>query len=315
MKKFVIPNTDNEEGRIETVSIDEFTQNCDLEVVNCKQDCISLSSICVNRPGLFLSGYEDYFAQSRVQVIGHAEMYYLQSLVEEERFTKLKRLFQLRIPCLILSRGHLATDKIIELSNLYDVPIFSSDKMTSEVITKIINYLSEILSPQISTHGTLVNINDIGVLIIGDSGVGKSETALELVHKGHRLISDDAVVLKKITNNIIGQPPNVINGFMEIRGVGIIDLDRIYGLSSLQSSKKIDLVIELENWKEGQEYDRVGRDLKTAEILGLKIPKIVIPVSSGRNLAIVIEAAASNFRLRKLGFIAADIIDSRIKDI
>ena len=245
--------------------------------------------------------------------MGNAEVNYLYGLAAEERIRILRKLFSKGIPCLILSRGIKPMKELPGLAAEYNVPVFLSLEITSEVINNLVVYLNKLLAPSISLHSVFVNINGIGVALIGDSGIGKSETALELLHRGHRLISDDAVVIKRIGNELIGYSPEVTNGFMEIRGVGIIDVRQVFGIGAVQSHRSIDLIIELEHWQQGKHYDRVGKEMQYMEILDIKVPKIVIPVSAGRNLAIVIEVAAGNFNLRKSGYIAAETIEKRLK--
>lgn len=312
--KFIIENTDREEGRIERVSVGELARHCEMKIVSGEEDqLLTFSTISVSRPGLFITGFDEYFAASRVQVMGNAEMYYLFGLKKEERALIFDKLFSRGIPCLILSRGLKPTQDMLDSAARYNVPIFLSSKITSEVVNSMVVYLNKLLAPSVSIHGVFVNINGIGVLLVGDSGIGKSETALELVHRGHRLISDDAVIVKRVGEDLLGSSPEVTKGFLEIRGVGIIDVVRVFGVGALQKVKDIELIIELEKWQEDKHYDRVGRDMNNAEILGIKVPKIVIPVTAGRNLAIVVEVAAGNYRLRQSGYIAADEIDKRLK--
>jgi len=314
MKQFIIENTGREEGRSEKITVKDLANECNLEVLyGDDKQLITFSTICINRPGLFLTGFDEYFASSRVQVMGNAEMYYLFGLNKEKRAAILDKLFSKNIPCLILSRGLKPAKEMLDAAAKYDVPVFLSSKITSEVVNDMVVYLNRLLAPSISMHGVFVNINGMGIILCGDSGIGKSETALELVHRGHRLISDDAVIIKRIGDELIGTAPEVTKGFMEIRGVGIVDVVRVYGVGALQHSRSIELIIELEKWIEGKTYDRVGRDINYSEILGVNIPRILIPVTAGRNLAIVIESAAGNFRLRETGYIAADEIEKRLK--
>ena len=314
MNEFMIENTDKEEGRIERIKIKDFARECNLKCYHGDDDqLLTFSTICVNRPGLFIAGFDEYFAASRVQVMGNAEMYYLFGITKEERISIYDKLFSKNIPCLILSRGLKPTQDIIDAAKKHNIPLFLSSKITSEVVNSMVEYLNKLLAPSVSLHGVFVNVNGVGVLLVGESGIGKSETALELVYRGHRLITDDAVMVRRIGNDLVGQAPEVINGFMEIRGVGIIDLERIFGLGSIQSTKNIELIIELEKWIENKEYDRIGKEIHYVEILGKKVPRIVIPVTAGRNLAIVIEVAVGSYRLRQSGYIAADEIEKRMK--
>lgn len=313
MKNFPIENREREEGKLEKVLIQDFAEKCNLQCYYGEaNEAITFSTVSVNRPGLYITGSDDYFAPSRVQVIGNAEMHYLYNLNQEKRRILYDEFFSRKFPCLILSRGLKPSDDMLLSAKKYSVPIFTSVKITSEVVNDVIVYLNRLLAQSISMHGVLVNVNGMGILIIGDSGIGKSETALELIHRGHRLISDDSVVIKRVGNDLVGLSPEVTQGFMEIRGVGIINIERIFGIGSIQISKKIELVIELEKWQENKNYDRVGKSVENIELLGMKIPKIIIPVTAGRNLAVVVEVAAGNHRLRQSGYIAADEIDDRI---
>ena len=271
-----------------------------------------LTTVNVNRPGLLLAGCEDYFGEKRIQVMGNAEYYYLQSCTKEERYDKLESLFERKIPCIILSKNIEPFEELIEISQKYDVPLFKSNKLTSQLVNDLVTYLNRKLAPFTTIHGVLLEVSGIGVLITGHSGMGKSETAMELIHRGHRLIADDNVIAKRIQDEIIGTSPDKIMHFMEIRGVGIIDVRSMFGVGSVLREKSIDLVIELQAWGKNIEYDRLDNNNKHEEILGLKIPKLTMPVMPGRNLAIVVEVAARNERLKKLGFNAVDQLLSNV---
>ncbi len=271
-----------------------------------------LTTVNVNRPGLLLAGFEDYFGEKRIQVMGNAEYYYLQSCTKEERYDKLESLFERKIPCIILSKNIEPFEELIEISQKYDVPLFKSNKLTSQLVNDLVTYLNRKLAPFTTIHGVLLEVSGIGVLITGHSGMGKSETAMELIHRGHRLIADDNVIAKRIQDEIIGTSPDKIMHFMEIRGVGIIDVRSMFGVGSVLREKSIDLVIELQAWGKNIEYDRLDNNNKHEEILGLKIPKLTMPVMPGRNLAIVVEVAARNERLKKLGFNAVDQLLSNV---
>ena len=312
---FIIENTAKEEGRIEKVLVSDLIRQCNLKLLSGSENqYITFSTVSVSRPGLFLSGFDEYFAASRAQVMGNAEMYYMFGLEPEKRGEIYDKLFKRNIPCLILGRGLKPTDDMLEAAARYNVPVFLSSKITSEVVNSMVVYLNRLLAPSVNMHGVLVNVSGIGVLLLGESGIGKSETALELVHRGGRLISDDSVTIKRIEDDLVGFPPEITRGFMEIRGVGIVDVERIYGVGAVQRAKEINLVIELECWCETKEYERVGREIDQVEILGINVPKIVIPVTAGRNLAIVIETAVGQYRVRQSGYIAADEVDKRMKE-
>jgi HPr kinase/phosphorylase len=313
--KFIIENTAKEEGRIEKVSVKELIKQCNLKLLSGSEDqLITFSTVSVSRPGLFLTGFDEYFAATRAQVMGNAEMYFMFGLEPEKRRETYDNLFKRNIPCLILGRGLKPTQDMLESAEKYGVPVFLSSKITSEVVNSMMVYLNRLLAPSVTMHGVLVNVSGIGVLLLGESAIGKSETALELVHRGGRLISDDAVIVKRIEDDLVGYPPEVTRGFMEIRGVGIVDVERIYGVGAVQRAKEINLIIELERWIDNKEYERVGRDIQYCEILGINVPKIVIPVTAGRNLAIVIETAVGQYRVRQSGYVPADEVDKRMKE-
>ncbi len=304
---------EKEEREGELVQVDSFIANCGVELVQGELTHeMFLTTVNVNRPGLLLAGFEDYFGESRVQVMGNAEYYYLASCSKEERYSKLDTLFRRKIPCVILSKNVEPFEEMLEISKKYNVPLFKSNKLTSQLVNDIVTYLNRKLALSTAVHGVLIEVSGIGVLITGHSGMGKSETAMELIHRGHRLIADDNVVAKRIQDEIIGTSPDTIRHFMEIRGVGIIDVRSMFGVGSVLKEKSIDLVIELQVWRSDIEYDRLGLDSKFEEILGVKIPKLTMPVMPGRNLAIVVEVAARNERLKKLGFNAVEQLLSNV---
>jgi HPr kinase/phosphorylase len=301
---------EREERPVEEAS---FIKALDLKAEVSKGGSIALCTNGVNRPGLFFAGYEDYFAQSRVQVIGMAEMSFLLSLEGGKRRKVLDKFFSTDIPCLILSRSLTPLPEMREFAQKYNKPIYSTDKITSDFVGSLLFYLSELLAPSTQKHGVLADVFGTGVLITGDSGIGKSETALELVHRGHRLVTDDIVVLKNIDKAIIGSAPELIRHLMEIRGVGIIDVRAIYGVGSILNQKQVELLIELEKYDSEKVYERVGKELKEEEILGVKIPKLIIPVLEGRNIAIIIEVAVRDFALKRGGHNCAALLDERMR--
>lgn len=295
------------------VKANEFAEGTKCEILyGAYNEDIILTTLNVNRPGLLLAGYTDYFENSRVQVLGNAEMYYLYQLSKDERIKALDNLIKREIPCIVVARGLEVPSEMMDIAKDYRVPVFSSKEITPIVVNDITVFLRRALAPKTQIHGVLMDIDGIGVLITGKSGIGKSEAALELVHRGHRLVADDAVEIKKIENKIYGSCPENIRYFMEIRGIGIIDVKSMYGVSGVLPEKKIMLIMELEKWQEGKEYERLGLDEKYTEILGVKIPKHTIPVLPGRNLAIVMEVAAKNARLKHLGYNAAEELNKRI---
>lgn len=303
-----------EEQNAEIVTVDEFLKSCDLKALSAEGvEKIELSTVSVNRPGLILGGFDDFFAKSRIQVMGNAEMYFLYKLNDADRDLAMERLFKTEIPCLIICRGLAPCKNMLELAKTYNCPVFQSTKMTSELVNDLINYLNDLLAPKTRKHGVLLDIAGVGVLILGKSGIGKSETALELVHRGHMLVSDDAVELKRVKNKIYGSAPERIRDFMELRGVGIINVRNMYGVSGILSETRVDLVIELMEYSKGKKFDQ-NLDAKiTCDIMGVKIPKLVIPVMLGRNLAIIVEVAAKNFRLQQIGIDGYQELINRIE--
>lgn len=303
-----------EEQHGEIVLLGEFAKACELEIVGgTGVDSVYFSTVNINRPGLLLAGFEDYFGDARVQVIGNAEHYYLESCSQYDRQEKIESLFSKKIPCVIFARGITPSYDMINIAYKHNVPLLKSEKLTSELVNDLVNYFNELLAPTLTMHGVLLETSGIGVLLTGKSGMGKSETALELVHRGHRLVADDTVIIKKIKNDIVGMPPDKIKHFMEIRGIGIIDVRNMFGVGSVLNKKNIDLVIEFEVWGNNKEYDRLGLDDITQNIFGVEIPKLIMPVMPGRNLAIVVEVAARNLRLKKMGYNAVDQLLSNVK--
>ncbi len=314
MKK-IISNMDREEGRTEKVSLGEFAEKCELKIgIGDKNQSISFNTMSVNRPGLFVSGYDEYFASSRVQVIGNAEMYYLFKLDEETRLARFDALFSKNIPCVIISRGLSLTSEIRKSAKKHNIPVLLSSKVTSHVSNDIVSFLNELLAPSVSIHGVFLNINSMGVILTGDSSIGKSETALELIHRGHKLISDDNVIIKKIGRELVGTSPSITHSFMEIRGLGLIDIERIFGVGAIQEEKIVDMIIKLEPWDDNFSYDRLGKEIGTTKILGIDVPITTIPVTAGRNIALIIEVAAGNLHLRQAGYFAVEEIENRLSE-
>lgn len=267
----------------------------------------------VNRPGMQLTGYFDYFETTRIQIVGRVEISYLSNLSSEERIKSLDKLFQTDIPCVIVTRGLETPDEMIELATKYKVPLFSVDVATSRFMSALIAYLNIQLAPEITLHGVLVEVYGEGILLLGDSGVGKSEAAIELVKRGHRLVADDAVEIKRVSDkSLVGSSPEIIRHFIELRGIGIIDVKHIFGMGSVKDSEKIDLVIKLEPWVAGKVYDRLGMSTEYETILDLSVPALTIPVKPGRNLAVIVEVAAMNNRQHRMGYNAAEALNNRL---
>ena len=269
----------------------------------------------VNRPGLQMVGFYDHYEQARLQIIGIVEHLYLEQLTKEERYQRLEAFFRSKPSGVIVTSSIQLGAYTEELASQYGVPLMRTSMRTSEFMASLIAYLNVELGPRITRHGVLVEVYGEGVLILGDSGVGKSETAIELLKRGHRLIADDAVEITKVSSStLVGRAPEIIRHYVELRGVGIVDVRRLFGMGSVKNSEKIDLVINLEPWQEGKMYDRLGLDEQRTEILGIEVPSIVIPVSHGRNISVVIEVAAMNNRQKKMGYNTAEEFNKRLME-
>ena len=293
--------------------LDKFAYDLNLEIVYTGRGVVTLASMSVERPGLQLAGgFFDYFDSRRIIVLGLSEYEYLRTFSSEERKEKLQKLFEHgELPCILLSRDLPALPELVETAKQYSCPVFRSTKMTTDLMSDLYIYLNRLLAPSVTEHGVLMEIFGVGILLTGKSGVGKSETAMELIKRGHRLIADDNVIIKEIANELYGTAPDIIRYFMELRGIGIINVKSMYGSGSVLDEKQIQLIIQLENWQQGKEYDRIGDEMSSASYFGIKIPKLTIPVSPGRNLAIIIEVAARNFRLKSMGYDASEELITR----
>ena len=300
-----------------TVSLSEVVKEFQLEPVcaDINIDDIEITTSDVNRPGLQLSGYMEFFGSDRIQIIGKVETTYLASLSPQDRLKRLDNFFRTGFPCLVIARGQEPFEEMITVSKKYGIPIFKTYDITSRFMSGLIRYLNLMLAPRISEHGVLVEVYGEGVLILGESGVGKSETALELVKRGHRLIADDVVEIRRVSDKtLLGSAPESIRHFIEIRGIGILDVKNLYGMGSVKMLENINLVIKLELWKENKVYDRLGLEDQYTDILGISVPSLVIPVRPGRNLAIIVEVAAMNNRQKKMGYNAAKVMSDRFKN-
>ena len=266
----------------------------------------------VNRPGLQLAGYWDFFGYERPQLLGKVEMTYLSMLDDATRRERLAKFFSYDLPCIIICRGLPCFDEMLVLAAARKIPIYRSLKETTRCEMEVITFLSDALAPRETRHGVLVDVYGSGLFITGNSGVGKSEAALELVKRGHRLVADDVVEIRRVSDvRLVGQAPELVRHFMEIRGVGIIDVATMYGVGAIIRSKSIDFEVHLELWKEGQEYDRLGLTDQYTQIMGVNIPRLLLPIHPGRNIAAVLEVAASNFRLKQMGYNAAEVLTQR----
>ncbi len=274
---------------------------------------ILITSTDVNRPGLQLVGYLEYFGTDRIQMIGKVETSYLAGLTSMERYSRLDEFFRCGFPCMVVARGLEVFPEMLEVSKKYGIPILRTNDVTSRILSALISYLNVELAPRVTKHGVLVEVYGEGILILGESGVGKSETALELVKRGHRLVADDVVEIRKVSDKtLFGTAPDIIRHFIEIRGVGILDVKNLYGVGSVKVTENINLVIQLEFWNEKKNYDRLGLVDEYTDILGINVPSLTIPVRPGRNLAIIVEVAAMNNRQKNMGYNAARALNDRV---
>lgn len=291
-----------------SVTLKEIVDELNLDVVYSPEDTTKIDITCndCNRPGLQLMGFYEYFNEDRIQICGNMEFAYLASVDEALRREKIKTLFSKKIPLFAICRGHELYPEMSEYAKEYSIPIVRTNESTSDFIAELIAFLHVRLAPRITRHGVLIEVYGEGILIVGESGVGKSETAIELIKRGHRLIADDAVEIRKVSNiSLVGQSPDNIRHFLELRGIGIINTRRLFGMGAVKVSEKIDLIIQLETWNNTKVYDRMGVDNEYTSILGIKVPSLTIPIKPGRNLAVIIEVAAMNNRQKKMGYNAA----------
>ncbi|MBC8569523.1 HPr(Ser) kinase/phosphatase [Zongyangia hominis] len=292
-----------------TVSLAKIIKEFNLEQVYmpCEASKVLIASADVNRPGLHFAGFFDYFDPKRIQIIGRAEYSFLKTLGTPEKIEQsLDGFFSHHPPAVIVTRGLDIFPQMIESAKKYEVPLLETTDSTSTFQSGLVSTLNVELAPRITRHGVLVEVYGEGILLLGESGVGKSETAIELVKRGHRLIADDAVEIRRVSNKtLVGSAPENIRHFVELRGIGIINARRIFGMGSIKVTEKIDMVIQLEIWDQNKVYDRMGMDNEYTSILGNKVPSLTIPVKPGRNLAIIIEVAAMNNRQKKMGYNAA----------
>ncbi len=280
-----------------------------------EMDEIEVKCSNVNRPGLQLAGFFEYFDCDRIQIIGKVESNYLESLSDEEKEKVLDKLFSTKIPAVVITRNMQPDYIMIKSAEKFGIPLLSADDNTSRFMAEIIRRLGVWLAPRITRHGVLVEVYGEGMLILGESGVGKSETAIELLKRGHRLVADDAVEIKKVSNEtLVGTSPTIIKHYIELRGIGIVNVKNIFGMGAVKDTEKIDLVVKLEPWKQDFEYDRLGIETEYVDLLGVKVPQITIPVSQGRNLAVILEVAAMNNRQKRMGHNAAEELYKRLNE-
>ncbi|NLU24003.1 MAG: HPr(Ser) kinase/phosphatase [Clostridiales bacterium] len=310
-----------EKVRINAVKLSRLVEDFNLEVLLRGRDYenteITISD--VNRPALQLVGFYDYFEPKRLQILGKAEMTYLNTMPNEERRKVFDDFLRCEIPALIIARNMDAFPDMLELAEKHGRTLLRTHLTTVELTSKVIDYLNRGLAPQITRHGVLMNIYGQGVLMMGESGIGKSETAIELLKRGHRLVSDDAVEIRRISDSLFGTAPELIRHYIEIRGIGVIDVQQLFGMGAVQFDTEIDLVIQMEQWQEFKFYDRLGVDEQMYEILGVPLPYVTVPVRPGRNLAGIVEIATMNNRQKAYGYNAArqfaDRLDRQIDEM
>ena len=292
---------------VEKMNLKNVTPNVDMTGIR-------VTTTEINRPALQLTGYFEHFTTERLQVIGYVEYTYLQSLEMEKKLEIYDRFVSSKIPCIIYTTKTIPDDEILRLANVYGVPVFVTDMATSAFTAELVRWLNVEMAPCISIHGVLVDVYGEGVLLMGESGIGKSETALELIRRGHRLISDDVVEIRKVSEaSLVGSAPSITKHFIELRGIGIIDVKTLYGVEAVKDTQTIDMVIKLEEWNRDKEYDRMGLEEEYTEFLGNKVVCHSIPIRPGRNLALIVEAAAVNHRQKKMGYNAAQELYNRVQ--
>lgn len=302
----------------ETVKVKELVDKLSLEVVTGDEESLErvITTGDISRPGLELTGYFNYYSHDRLQLFGNKEITFAERMMPEERLMVLRRMCSDDTPAFIVSRGLTPPKEMIEAASERNIPVLSSPISTSRLLGEISSFLNGGLVPRTSVHGVLVDVYGLGVLIQGDSGIGKSETALELVKRGHRLIADDRVdVYQQDELTLVGEPPRILQHLIEIRGIGIIDVMNLFGASAVRGSMPVQLAVYLESWSKDKKYDRLGSGNTEVEIAEVKIPQVKIPVKTGRNVAIIIEVAAMNFRARTMGYDATKTFEDRLTQL
>lgn len=297
------------------VSLDKVIEEMKLKPVYLpdKAENIKISRTEITRPSFPLAGFYNCFEPDRIQIIGNTECEYLDILDDDEETRRIDAFFATKPATVIYTHSTRVHEAAIAAAKRNEVPLLSTDRSTSAFVSSIIAYLGLALAPRITRHGVLVEVYGEGVLILGESGIGKSETAIELIKRGHRLVADDAVEIKKVSDKtLVGSAPDIIRHYMELRGIGIVDVRRLFGMGSVKDTEKLDLIIELEPWENGKMYDRWGIEEKYTEIMGNSVPTMTIPVQPGRNLAVIIEIAAMNRRLKKMGYNTAKEFNDRL---
>ena len=289
------------------VKVAELVEQFNLEVLAGKQGMKRIITVDdLHRPGLEMAGYFDYHPTERVQVLGKTELAFFETLSPEERKDRMSHFTSEDLPCMIISRGMEVPEEIIAICEEKGIPLLRSQMSTTTLSSRVTGFLERKLAPTATIHGVLVDVYGVGMLITGSSGIGKSETALELVKRSHRLVADDAVEIRQTSDNQLhGSAPELIRHLLEIRGIGIINVMTLFGAGAIRNNKRISVVIRLENWQQDKQYDRLGLDEETTRILDTDVPLVTVPVRPGRNLAVIIEVAAMNYRLKRMGYNAA----------
>ena len=298
-----------------TITLSKIVDDFQLEKLYESSDYekVLIGSSDINRPAMQIIGFFDYFDNKIIQVLGKVELTYLEQFSYEKRYNLLEPLFKSGIPAIIVTRGMQVGTEMFELAQKYDKSVLRTEETTSNLMSSLISYLNVQLAPRITRHGVLVEVYGEGILIMGDSGVGKSEAAIELLKRGHRLVADDAVEIKRVSNKtLVGSAPEIIKHFVELRGIGVIDVKEIFGIGAVKDTESIDLVIHLEPWEDGRQYDRLGMVEEFTNIMGINIPSMTVPVKIGRNIAVIIEVAAMNNRQKQMGYNAAQELNNRL---
>ncbi len=299
-----------------SVSLNEIINEFQLETLYIGDHAVMLNTADVNRPGLPLTGFTELYQPHRVQIIGKEEHSYLSGLDEQTLRKNVENFMAAKPICVIISTSLEPQDVFLEFARKYDVPLLRTAMRTSEFMANLISSLRVKVAPHFTRHGVMVEVYGLGILILGDSGIGKSETAIELVKRGHRLIADDAVEIRKVSSKtLVASAPELIKHYIELRGIGIVDVCRLFGIGAVKDTEKVELVIQLETWVEGKMYDRMGLESNVTELMGVEIPTLLVPVRPGRNLAVVIEIAAMNQRQKQAGYNTAEEFNKRLMQL
>ncbi len=298
-----------------TVKLSKIIKEFKLEEVYVPNPDALIVTTDINRPGLQIAGFFDYFDATRIQVMGMVENTYLLSLDAEERYRRIDEFFSKKIPAAVVTREMEVLPEMVEIAKKHGVNLLRTALGTSSFMSALIAFLNIELAPRITRHGVLVEVYGEGILILGESGIGKSEAAVELMKRGHRLVADDAVEIRRVSSKtLVGSSPEIIRHFIEMRGIGIVDVKKIFGMGAVKDTEKIDLVIQLEAWQKGKQYDRLGLVDNYTDILGINVPSLTIPIRPGRNLAVIFEIAAMNNRQRRMGYNAAEELNNRLME-